>query len=249
MEKLLFIDDDLDFLESNRIYFTRKGYKVYQCSSPKEAWELLQNTAFDCVILDIDMPEIDGFSLCRHFREQSRAPVIFLSGFSDTESRIQSFQSGGDDFLAKPYDILELEYRIRARIRRSESVFYNDVLSFGPLVIDMDRRIVSYNGKEEYFSALQFDILSFLAQNPGKVFSYEQLYDRIWKTPIVGSRHNLQVTVSTIRHKLTALCNEKQYIKTVSRKGYCFSPPKDQDFSPSFPSEQENQKDSSHHTN
>ena len=105
MEKLLFIDDDLDFLESNRIYFTRKGYKVYQCSSPKEAWELLQNTAFDCVILDIDMPEIDGFSLCRHFREQSRAPVIFLSGFSDTESRIQSFQSGGDDFLAKPYDI------------------------------------------------------------------------------------------------------------------------------------------------
>ena len=195
------------------------------------------------------MPEIDGFSLCRHFREQSRAPVIFLSGFSDTESRIQSFQSGGDDFLAKPYDILELEYRIRARIRRSESVFYNDVLTFGPLVIDMDRRIVSYNGKEEYFLLCSLIFFPFWLKIPERSFPMNSFTTASWKTPIVGSRHNLQVTVSTIRHKLTALCNEKQYIKTVSRKGYCFSPPKDQDFSPSFPSEQENQKDSSHHTN
>lgn len=224
MATLIFIDDDPDFLNSNRLYFEHKGYQVFSCRDPQDALNLLSAAAADCVIMDIDMPGMDGFELCRRLREISRIPVIFLSGFSEIENRIRSFRSGGDDFLAKPYDIIELECRIQARIRRSEDVFSDNILTFGDLTIDTEKRIVTYAGKEGEFSALQFDLLAFLAQNPQKVFSYEQLYDRIWKTPIVESRHNLQVAVATIRQKLNALCDGRQYIKTVSRKGYCFVP-------------------------
>lgn len=185
MSTLIFIDDDPDFLNSNRLYFEHKGYQVFSCRDPQDALNLLSAAAADCVIMDIDMPGMDGFELCRRLREISR---------------------------------------IQARIRRSEDVFSDNILTFGDLTIDTGKRIVTYAGKEGEFSALQFDLLAFLAQNPQKVFSYEQLYDRIWKTPIVESRHNLQVAVATIRQKLNALCDGRQYIKTVSRKGYCFVP-------------------------
>lgn len=224
MRTLLFIDDDQDFLESNRLYFSHKGYQVFCCRSPKESMDMLSSAAVDCIILDIDMPDINGFELCQRIREQSCTPLIFLSGLSESENRIRSFRVGGDDFLGKPYDIVELEYRILARIRRSEDVFPDEVITFGDLKIDTGRRIVTYAGTEGDFSALQFDLLAFLARNPNKVFSYEQLYDRIWKTPIVASRHNLQVAVATIRQKLNRLCGGRQYIRTVSRKGYCFVP-------------------------
>ncbi|HJA67803.1 response regulator transcription factor [Lachnoclostridium sp. An169] len=225
MYKILFIDDDLDFLESNRIYFTRKGFEVLCCEDAGQAvGKILPSTRLDCVILDIDMPGMDGFEICKRFRELSSTPVIFLSGLTDLDNRLQSFRSGGDDFLAKPYDITELEYRIRARIRKNENVFFSGTLTYGALAIDTDRRIISYEGRAGDFSALQFDILAFMARNPNKVFSYEQLYDQVWKTPIIRSRHNIQVAVATIRQKLSRLCNGKQYIRTVSRKGYCFSP-------------------------
>ncbi len=222
MKRLLFVDDDADFLESNRLYFSRRDYEVFCCDVPKKAVSLLESTRFDCIILDIDMPDMNGFEICQKLRKSSGTPVIFLSGFSDTENRIASFRSGGDDFLAKPYDILELELRILARIRKNEDVFFLEPLQFGKLTIDPDRRIIAYDGKEGDFSALQFDIVFFLAQNSGKVFSYEQLYDQVWKEPMMKSRHNLQVAVATVRQKLSALCGGEQYIRTVSRKGYCF---------------------------
>lgn len=223
MKKLLFIDDDMDFLESNRLYFCKRKYKVFCVSKPQDAISLLSGTAIDCIILDIDMPETTGFDLCKKIRNISGTPIIFLSGYSDVKNRIASFQAGGDDFLAKPYDILELELRINSRIRKNEQVFFSDTLYFGSLCIDENRRTIIYDGVPGNFSALQFDIIALLARNPGKVFSYEQLYDQVWKEPIVKSRHNLQVAVATVRQKLAQLCDGKQYIRTVPRKGYYFA--------------------------
>lgn len=223
MKKLLFIDDDVDFLESNRLYFCRKQYEVFCVNKPQEAIPLLASISIDCIILDIDMPELTGFEVCQKIRNLSGAPVIFLSGLTDIKNRIASFQAGGDDFLAKPYDILELELRIEARIRKNERVFFSDVMCFGDLCIDENRRLITYKGKAGEFTALQFDIVAFMARNPEKVFSYEQLYDQIWKEPIVKSRHNLQVAVATVRQKLTQLCDGNQYIRTVARKGYYFT--------------------------
>lgn len=222
MRKLLFIDDDADFLESNRLYFCRKQYEVFCADNPGDAISLLASTAVDCIILDIDMPEITGFEVCQKIRNTSGTPIIFLSGLTDIKNRIASFQAGGDDFLAKPYDILELELRIEARIRKNEQVFFSEVMRFGELCIDDNRRIITYRDKPGEFTALQFDIIVLMASNPGKVFSYEQIYDQVWKEPILKSRHNLQVAVATVRQKLALLCDGNQYIKTVARKGYYF---------------------------
>lgn len=223
MKKLLFIDDDIDFLQSNRLYFVKQNYEVFCVNKPNDAISLLSSTAVDCIILDIDMPGITGFEVCQKIRELSGTPIIFLSGLTDIKNRIASFQAGGDDFLAKPYDILELELRIEARIRKNEQVFFSDIMRFGDLCIDENRRMITYQEKTVEFTALQFDIIAFMARNPGKVFSYEQLYDQIWKEPIVKTRHNLQVAVATVRQKLAQLCDGKQYIRTVARKGYYFS--------------------------
>lgn len=223
MKRLLFIDDDVDFLESNRLYFCKRNYQVLSTNKPQDAIALLASTSVDCVILDIDMPDMTGLEVCQKIRTRSGTPIIFLSGLTDPKNRIASFRVGGDDFLAKPYDILELELRIEARIRRNEQVFFLEPLQFGDLCIDENRRRITYQDRVGEFTALQFDIVAFLARNPGKVFSYEQLYDQIWKEPIIKSRHNLQVAVATVRQKLAQLCEGKQYIRTVARKGYYFT--------------------------
>ncbi len=224
MKKLLFIDDDTDFLKSNRLYFERKNYEVFCLNKPNDAIPFLSSTAIDCIVLDIDMPDMTGFEVCQKIRDISGTPIIFLSGLADIKNRISSFQAGGDDFLAKPYDIIELELRIEARIRKNEQVFFSDIMRFGDLCIDENRRMITYKERPGEFSALQFDIIAFMARNPGKVFSYEQLYDRIWKEPILKSRHNLQVAVATVRQKMARLCDGRQYIRTLARKGYYFTP-------------------------
>lgn len=224
MKKLLFIDDDTDFLKSNRLYFERKNYEVFCLNKPNDAIPFLSSTAIDCIVLDIDMPDMTGFEVCQKIRDISGTPIIFLSGLADIKNRISSFQAGGDNFLAKPYDIIELELRIEARIRKNEQVFFSDIMRFGDLCIDENRRMITYKERPGEFSALQFDIIAFMARNPGKVFSYEQIYDRIWKEPILKSRHNLQVAVATIRQKMARLCDGRQYIRTLARKGYYFTP-------------------------
>ena len=224
MKKLLFIDDDTDFLKSNRLYFERKNYEVFCLNKPNDAIPFLSSTAIDCIVLDIDMPDMSGFEVCQKIRDISGTPIIFLSGLADIKNRISSFQAGGDEFIAKHNEIIELELRIEARIRKNEQVFFSDIMRFGDLCIDENRRMITYKERPGEFSALQFDIIAFMARNPGKVFSYEQIYDRIWKEPILKSRHNLQVAVATVRQKMARLCDGRQYIRTLARKGYYFTP-------------------------
>lgn len=223
MYKVLLVDDDVHILNTNETYLTRQGYQVSRAENGALALKIASSAAFDAIVLDVDMPGTDGLSVCRQLREVSGIPIIFLSAYARTDDRIQGLMAGGDDYIAKPYSLVELELRLRLRIQRHKNIETSEILRFGELEIDLGLREVRYNGNSAQLTALEFDLLAFLARNPDQVFSYEQLYDRVWKSPMNQGLHNIQVCMARVRQKLDALCPGVHRIETVRRKGYRFN--------------------------
>ncbi len=222
MYRVLLVDDDPHIQSTNETFLKRMGYQTYLAENGADALAIASTTALDAVVLDVDIPDIDGVTVCRRLREVSSVPVIFLSAYARTDDRIRGLMAGGDDYLGKPYSLIELELRLRLRIQRWKNLEASEVLRFGALEIDLGLREVRYEGNAAAFTTLEFDLLAFLAQNPGQVFSYEQLHDRIWKSPMNHGLHNIQVCMARVRQKLDQLCPGIHYIETVRRKGYRF---------------------------
>lgn len=222
MYRVLLVDDDPHIQAANEGYLNKQGYQVYLAGNGPDALRIASTAALDAVVLDFDMPGMDGVSVCRRLREVSQVPVIFLSAYARTDDRIRGLMAGGDDYLGKPYSLVELELRLRLRIQRYRHVSSGDVLRFGELEIDLGLREVRYQGASIEFTTLEFDLLAFLAKNPGQVFSYEQLHNEVWRAPINQGLHNIQVCMARVRQKLDRLCPGTHYIETVRRKGYRF---------------------------
>lgn len=231
MYRILLADDDPHIQAANTAYLENKGYQVYQAKNGAEALAIASTTSLDAMVLDVDMPGVDGITACRRLREVSGVPIIFLSAYAETDDRIRGLTAGGDDYLGKPYSLVELELRLRLHIRRRQNIEPGEVLRFGELEIDLGMREARYRGTVAALTALEFDLLAFLAQNPGQVFSYEQLYDRVWKSPMNRSLHNIQVCMARVRQKLNQLCPDARYIDTVRRKGYRFLSDPDREIS------------------
>lgn len=223
MYKVLLVDDDVHILNANEAYLKKLGYQVSRAENGELALKLASSAAFDAIVLDVDMPGTDGVTVCRRLREVSGVPVIFLSAYARTDDRIRGLMAGGDDYIGKPYSLVELELRLRLRIRRHKGVEASEILSFGDLEIDLGLCEARFKGEAAPLTSLEFDLLSFLARNPDQVFSYEQLYDRVWKSPINQGLHNLQVCMARVRQKLDALCPGIHWIETVRRRGYRFN--------------------------
>lgn len=222
MYRVLLADDDVHVLNTNRVYLEKRGYEVVTAANGAEALGIASSAALDAVVLDVEMPGMDGVEVCRRIREVSGVPILFLSAYADTDDRIRGLLAGGDDYLAKPYSLQELELRLRGRILRRENAERREVLSFGGLTIDLGLREVRFEERTASFTALEFDLLAFLARHPGQVFSYEELYDRVWKSPMNQGVHNMQVCMARVRQKLERLCPDGRYIETIHRKGYRF---------------------------
>lgn len=233
MYRVLLVDDDPHILCTNEKFLCQKGYQVFRASTAEEALSIAATAALDAIVLDVDLPGMDGLAACRGLREVSRVPVIFLSAYAKTDDRVQGLLAGGDDYLGKPYSLTELELRLRLRIESRLQIERSDVLCFGDLEIDLGLREVCFRGRIAEFSTLEFDLLTFLARHPGQVFSYEQLYDRVWRSPINRGVHNLQMCTARVRQKLDHLCPGLHYIVTVRRKGYRFDPEPEKDAAPS----------------
>lgn len=223
MYRVLLVDDDPHIQTTNAAFLKKKGYEIYQAETGTEALRIAETTALDGVVLDVDIPGMDGITLCRRLRELSGIPVIFLSAYAQTDDRIKGLIAGGDDYLGKPYSLVELELRLRLRIQRHYHVVSDKILQYGALEIDLGLREVRYGDNTVSFTALEFDLLSFLAQNPDQVFSYEQLYNGVWRSPMNQGLHNIQVCMARVRQKLERLCPGVHYVETVRRKGYRFS--------------------------
>lgn len=223
MYKVLLVDDDVHILNANETYLARQGYQVSRAENGELALRLASSAAFDAIVLDVDMPGMDGVTVCRRLREVSGVPIIFLSAYARTDDRIRGLMAGGDDYIGKPYSLVELELRLRLRIQRHKKVETSEILRFGGLEIDLGLREARFNGEAAPLTALEFDLLAFLARNPDQVFSYEQLHDRVWKAPTNQGLHNIQVCMARVRQKLDALCPGLHWIETVRRKGYRFN--------------------------
>lgn len=222
MYRILLVDDDLHILKTNEVFLKKQGYEVIAVKNGDDSLHVASTVAIDAVVLDVDMPGMDGITVCRRLREVSNVPILFLSAYARTDDRIRGLMAGGDDYIAKPYSMTELELRLRLRIQRRYNVEMREVLRFGDLEIDLGLHEVRYQGETATFTSLEFKLLAFLAQNPGQVFSYEQLYDRVWKEPINKGVHNMQVCMARLRQKLDRLCPDTHYIQTVRGEGYRF---------------------------
>lgn len=223
MYRVLLVDDDPHILKTNQSYLEGLGYQVVTATRGREALDIAATARLDAIVLDVEMPGLDGVEVCRRVREVSAVPILFLSAYADAEDRIRGLMAGGDDYLAKPYSLQELELRLRLRIRPRDSASAHEVLQFRDLTIDTGLREVRSGDQTAPFTALEFDLLAFLARHPGQVFSYEELYDRVWKSPMNQGIHNMQVCMARVRQKLERLCPEAHYIETIYRKGYRFS--------------------------
>lgn len=222
MYRVLLVDDDPHIQAANQAFLQRMGYQIFLAENGPDALKIASTAALDAVVLDFDMPGMDGVDVCRRLREFSRVPVLFLSAYAQTEDRIRGLMAGSDDYLGKPYSLVELELRLRLRIQRHHQVAVGDVLRFDALEIDLGLREVRYEGNPMVFTTLEFDLLAFLAKNPGQAFSYEQLHNEVWHAPINQGLHNVQVCMARVRQKLDKLCPGMHYIETVRRKGYRF---------------------------
>lgn len=224
MYTILLVDDDQATLEANEQFFAENGYEVFCSATGRRAVEMIQTIKLDCVILDIDLPDEDGFDVCSRVRTFTSLPIIFLSNYTEEESRIRGLVIGGDDYVCNPFSQRELELRVRARIHQRYGDRPAEILQFDGLIINTGDRTVSFNRRYGEFSRIEFDILAFLARHPNRIYSYEQLYDNIWNEPLNESRHNVQARIASVRQKLFDLCPGKEYIQTVRRKGYQFVP-------------------------
>lgn len=219
--KLLFIDDEELLLDEAKHYFTEHGYYIDTTPSGFKALELSQSKGYDCIILDIKLPDIDGFEVCEKLREFTSKPIIILSNYTEFDDRIYGLNMGADDYVCKPFSFEELELRVQLRIQGGFANRVPEVIEFGDLKIDTGSYTVYYIDKSVVLARIEFDILMLLVNQPGRIYSYEQIYDKIWLAPLNKGLHTLQARIADLRLKLNTI-TDKQYIETVRGKGYRF---------------------------
>ena len=224
MYRILIVDDDTTILDDNQSYFNAMGYEVICADSAETAQEIILSNPLDCVILDVDLPGMSGFMLCEKIRGKTGIPIIFLSGYTEEENRIRGLSVGGDDYVCKPYSLKELELRVQARIRSGRAAEPPRTLTYGSFSIFPASCSASYDTRSVDFSSYEFDVLYFLAKHPGKIFTPDQIYDSVWKTPINKGQKSLQVIMGRIRKKLYEICPDHDFIQTKRYKGYLFVP-------------------------
>jgi len=200
--RILIADDDPSILKLMTIYLKQAGYEPILASDGKEALSLVEAEDPALVILDIRMPGMNGFEVCRHIRASSDIPIIMLTISNQDEDVLQGLKSGADDYVTKPFSVEVLLARIQAVLRRTkfpEEVARPEFHS-GELVIDFEQHRVSIAGKEVKLTATEYKILSLLASNAGRVFTQDQLLEKVWGWEYRGESHILQVSISRLPH-------------------------------------------------
>lgn len=223
-EKNLIVDDDIEIRKIVSIYLKNEGYEIIDASDAIEALETLRNTTIDLIILDIMLPKMDGIEACLKIREQYQMPIIFLSAKDEDIDKIQGLMSGAEDYITKPFNPLELMARIKSQLRRYRVYQTEEVKQFiheiGHLKVDEETRQVFIRNEEVRLTPKEFDILSLLVRNKGKVFSVEKIYEMVWEDSFNKSDNTVMVHITKIREKIEENPRQPVYLKTVWGVGY-----------------------------
>ena len=223
--KILVVDDEALLVKGIRFNLQNEGYEVITGSTGADAVNLAQDSDVGLIILDVMMPEMDGLTACARIRQFSNVPIILLTAKADDMDKLMGFDHGADDYLTKPFNILELKARIRALLRRSgaaEKPAESNTLTIGSITLDLDARNAYRSGALADLTAKEFDVVEFLMRNPNRVYSREALLDTIWAYEYRSDIRTVDVHIRRLREKLEENPAEPKYIMTKWGVGYYF---------------------------
>ena len=222
--KILVVDDEKVLVKGIKFNLESEGYQVEAGYDGEQAVELARSGGFDLIILDLMMPKIDGLQACMRIREFSNVPIIMLTARSEDADKIIGFECGADDYITKPFNILELKARVRALLRRAgmaaQQSGAGSKLTMGHIVLDPDARAAWRDGKSVDLTAKEFDLMELLMRNPGRVYSRENLLNVVWGYEYAGDYRTVDVHVRRLREKLELDPANPQYILTKWGVGY-----------------------------
>lgn len=227
MSKILIIEDEEVIADLEKDYLELSGFEVEIKNNGKEGLEYALKGDFSLIILDLMLPEIDGFEVCKKIREDRNIPIIMVSAKKDDIDKIRGLGLGADDYITKPFSPSELVARVKAHLNRYDRLVgstqkKNDVIEIRGLQIDKTARRVWIDKEEKAFTTKEFDLLTFLAENPNHVYSKEELFREIWDMDSIGDIATVTVHIKKIREKIEYDSANPQYIETIWGVGYRF---------------------------
>lgn len=225
MTNILVCDDDKEIVDAIEIYLQQEGYQIYKAYDGEQALELLKKVNIQLLIMDIMMPKLDGIHATLKIREFSRIPILFLSAKSEDTDKILGLNVGADDYITKPFNLLELVARVKSNLRRytklgSLNTENNALFEAGGLCINDDTKEVMVDGESVKLTPIEYNILLLLVKNQGKVFSIDQIYESIWNEEAIGADNTVAVHIRHIREKIEINPKEPRYLKVVWGVGY-----------------------------
>lgn len=227
MSKILIIEDEEAIADLEKDYLELSGFEVETEERGDTGLTRALKEGFDLIILDLMLPGVDGFEICKKIREEKNIPVIMVSAKKDDIDKIRGLGLGADDYMTKPFSPSELVARVKAHLARYErligsGVQENETIEIRGIKIDKTARRVWINGEEKPFTSKEFDLLTFLAQNPNHVFTKEELFSKIWDMESIGDIATVTVHIKKIREKIEFNTAKPQYIETIWGVGYRF---------------------------
>ena len=224
MYNILICDDEKDILSALEIYLTAEGHRVFKAHNGHEAVSAISKEDIHLILLDIMMPEMDGLTAMAKIREFSNVPIILLTAKSEDSDKVLGLNIGADDYITKPFNPLEVQARVRSQLRRyltlGSGTVQPSVLTIGGISLDDNAKTVSVDGENASLTPKEYDILRFLMQNAGTVFSPDEIYRRVWDEAPLNAAGAIAVHIRHIREKIEINPAEPRYLKVVWGKGY-----------------------------
>ncbi|MCD7750953.1 MAG: response regulator transcription factor [Lachnospiraceae bacterium] len=227
MSRILIIEDEVEIADLEKDYLELSGFEVAIANAGDVGLDMALKEDFDLVVLDLMLPGMDGFEVCKNIREKKNIPILMVSAKKDDIDKIRGLGLGADDYMTKPFSPSELVARVKAHMARYERLVgshskENDIVEIRGIRIDKTARRVYVDGVEKVFTSKEFDLLTFLAENPNHVYTKEELFREIWNMESVGDIATVTVHIKKIREKIEYDTSKPQYIETIWGVGYRF---------------------------